>query len=721
VSVHTLYRLRTGDRPRKGLTYRMVITGGVMILLKIGTFALLFVAIIHLQSAGKVASHSAEVLASANRLEKLIVDLETGARGYILTGNQRFLRSWNSARAALPGQAAELERISAADSAQQGARARQVVGLASGYLNDYSVRLVDTERTDPAAARTRVVSGEGEQRLAALRDGLAGFENAQRDISAAKERHYNRAAREAIITAAASALASVSLIFLLITYLTGAIVHPVRRASKMAGRLAEGDLTVRMPETSPGEIGMLENNFNRMADTLQASGDQLSRVAEEQGALRRVATLVARGVSPAELFSAVAAELGGVLGADYTQIARFEPDDTATMVGVWNAPGIPVLMPPLDGHWPVEDETIAAEVLRTGRPARMSDYENNPSVIGGWVARQGIRYVVGCPVKVEGSIWGVMLIYSLRTEPRPGFTEDRMLEFVELVGTAIANAQGRSELLASRARVVAASDESRRRIERNLHDGAQQQLVSLGLRLRAAEAAVEPWQRDLREQLSATVKGLASVLEELQEISRGLDPAILTRHGLGPALRSLARRSSVPVDLKLHLDRRLPEQVEVAIYYTLAEALTNVAKYARASMVDVELRLEETTVRLSVHDDGIGGADLAGGSGLVGLRDRVEALGGRIKIVSPAGQGTTLLADLPVGPPSAAGVRYPAANWSRDCQAACSLVPDPWQRPVLTMTRSSDRVVSGPKRVFGPLSMPCMAPFADDMISVLTK
>jgi signal transduction histidine kinase len=278
----------------------------------------------------------------------------------------------------------------------------------------------------------------------------------------------------------------------------------------------------------------------------------------------------------------------------------------------------------------------------------MTDYADVTGEIGTWVRSHGIRHVVGCPVSVEGRTWGAMIIFSHEAEPRAGVTEDRMLDFVKLVSTAIANAQGRSELLASRARVVAASDESRRRIERNLHDGAQQQLVSLGLRLRAVEATVPPGQAELRTELSSTVQSLSAILEDLHEISRGLDPSILTRNGLRPALKSLARRSAVPVELDVRVCRRLPEQVEVAMYYTVSEALTNVAKYAHASEVDIELRLEDEVARLSVHDDGVGGAHFGGGSGLVGLRDRVEALGGGIHVVSPSGGGTSLIVDIPV-------------------------------------------------------------------------
>jgi signal transduction histidine kinase len=448
----------------------------------------------------------------------------------------------------------------------------------------------------------------------------------------------------------AAGTGSLLLIVFFITYLTRVVVRPVRRASIMAGELAAGDLAVRMPETSPGEIGVLERMFNTMAGSMETSRDTIRAVAEEQGALRRVATLVARGVSPSEIFAAVAGEVGCVLGVDHAAIVRFEPDDTATVVGHWSDPGVPKIMPPLGGRWPIEDKTLAARVRRTGRPARRTYLEQGGDAIGNWMRSHGIRYVVGCPVNVKGRAWGVMVIYSLKAELKPGRTERRMIAFVEHIATAIANAQAHSDLLASRARVVAASDESRRRIERNLHDGAQQQLVTLGFKLRMVEAAMAPCQQQLKEQLSSTVQGLTSVLEDLQEISRGIIPPILRKNGLPPAIRSLARRSPVPVTLDVHVDGRLPEPITVAIYYTVSEALTNVAKYAHASAVEVRLTVQDTAVRLSVRDNGIGGAHIGSGSGLVGLKDRIEALDGRIEVLSPTGGGTSLLVDIPTEP-----------------------------------------------------------------------
>jgi signal transduction histidine kinase len=210
----------------------------------------------------------------------------------------------------------------------------------------------------------------------------------------------------------------------------------------------------------------------------------------------------------------------------------------------------------------------------------------------------------------------------------------------------------RDQLAASRARVIAAADESRRRIERDLHDGAQQQLVTLALALRRAETKIPTGLDELRADVGRVARGLNYALQELREMSRGIHPALLTLRGLSPALEALGDRSNVLVELDLHCECRFPEQVEAAAYYIVSEALTNASKHAAAARAWVSLHVEEDTLYLSVRDDGVGRADPTRGSGLIGLRDRVEALGGTIEIDSPAGRGTRIDVAIPVPPPS---------------------------------------------------------------------
>jgi signal transduction histidine kinase len=371
------------------------------------------------------------------------------------------------------------------------------------------------------------------------------------------------------------------------------------------------------------------------------------RLAEEQAALLRVAGLVAHGVPPAEVFTAVVTELGRLLGASHTLLVRHDCDGMMTVVAAWCARGEAGVAPPIGSRWSVEEDSVAGLVVRTGKPVRNTSYENVSSDLARWMKSQGVRSGVGGPIVVEGRLWGVTVAMSC-AEPPPENTEDRLLRFNELVAAAIANTDSRAELVASRARVVAAADEARRRIERDLHDGAQQRLLSLALNLLQAQAEVPVGRSNLKDLLSQSVRDVKDILDDLREISQGLHPAILAQGGLAPALGMLASRSAIPVRLNVHDHRRLPERVEVAVYYLVSEALTNAAKHADASLVNVDLRVEDGMVRLSIDDDGIGGAALRAGSGLIGLRDRVEALGGTSQIISPTGQGTSLHVGIPV-------------------------------------------------------------------------
>jgi signal transduction histidine kinase len=371
----------------------------------------------------------------------------------------------------------------------------------------------------------------------------------------------------------------------------------------------------------------------------------LARLAEEQAALRRVATLVARGVPPKEVFAAVTEEPGRLLSVEYAAMGRYEPDGTITVVAVWGRTGDPV---PVGGWWTLGGKNVATLVFETGRPARIDNYADASGPLGVTAPEAGLGSRVGTPVIVEGRLWGVMTVSSRPEQPLPADIEARLAKFTELVATAIANAESRGELMASRTRIVAASDETRKRIERDLHDGTQQRLVSLGLELRAAQATVPPQLGELDGALSRVAEGLAGVFDELREISHGIHPAMLSEGGLQPALNALCRRSVLPVELSLHTERPLPEPVEVAVYYVVSEALTNAAKHAHASVVTVELDTHDAILRLAIRDDGIGGADLSQGSGLLGLRDRIEALGGTLQVTSPAGNGTTLLIEVPL-------------------------------------------------------------------------
>jgi signal transduction histidine kinase len=381
--------------------------------------------------------------------------------------------------------------------------------------------------------------------------------------------------------------------------------------------------------------------------------EELRRVADEQAALRRVATLVARAAPPAAVFAAVAEEVGRLLSADATGLARYDANDTFTVVASWTATGETA---PLGDPLPLDELTILTRVRDTGRAERMDPDAYASGGVRSVAASLGIRSSVAAPITVEGRPWGAIGVASTGEEPPPQGTEERLGGFAELVATAIAQAESQAELTASRARVVATADETRRRIERDLHDGAQQRLVTLALQVRGAQERVPAEAGELRAELDDVAGGITEVLDEVREMARGIHPAILAQGGLGPALKSLARRSTLPVTLDVRSEERLPVPVEVGAYYVVSEALTNAAKHAHASGVAVEVEAVDGIVRVSVSDDGVGGADFARGSGLVGLKDRVEALGGRIDIASAPDGGTAIRVELPLsGEPESPG------------------------------------------------------------------
>jgi len=799
----------------------MLLASGLLMVILGATFAVLLVAIDDLRAAARTAQASEEVLATANELQRLVIDLETGVRGFVLTGEDQFLAPWDTARRSLPVRAAALERQSAADPEQQ-RRARQLTLAANAYVEQYAAPLVEAVRRGDPAARNVAATLDGKRRVDAMRAGFDAFIETERRLAQAQQARSDQAARRAVAAAAGGLAVSLLLVLIFAGYLTRAIVQPVLQAAQMAVRLAGGNLSTRMPATGVAEIGQLERAFNDMAGSLERSRDDLAALATEQAALRRVATLVARGVSPDELLARVAEEVGTLLEADMTTMVRFGPGGRAELVA---AAGDTTDLIPVGTTWDLTGPWAVTQVWRTGRSARFDDYEHasgpagevvhragvrssvaSPIVVEGrrwgamvvlsraeplpsgtevrmadftelvavaianaearaqlrriveeqsalrrvatlvaragspqvvfeavtrevgllcdadlarmeryepdgtvtgvaaWsrvpvelavgtrfglngvsiargvqqtggpvrvdsfpaddtgaIAREaralGIRSSVGCPIVVGGRLWGVMAASTKREEPFLPDTEAQIAEFTELVATAVENAESRAELAASRARVVAAADETRRRLERDLHDGAQQRLVSLALRLRTAAATAPPDLQEVHQELAGIGTELDEILGDLRELSRGIHPAILSEGGLGPALRTLARRSSIPVQLQVGMEGRLPERVEVTAYYVVAEALTNAAKHASASAVQVDVDRADGVVRLAIRDDGVGGANPARGSGLIGLKDRVEGTGGTLRVESRPGEGTSLLVELPVdtGPSPDAG------------------------------------------------------------------
>jgi signal transduction histidine kinase len=347
--------------------------------------------------------------------------------------------------------------------------------------------------------------------------------------------------------------------------------------------------------------------------------------------------VVAQGAAPEDVFITVAAEVAELLNADLTLIGRYELDASFSYLAAGGS-----IQEPLEDRLMLGGENLATKILGSGQPEWL-DYDTATGPIAVFGRRLGLRNAAGTPILVDGRIWGAMFACWTRRREITSETIERLSHFTELVAAAIANTQTRSALIESRARVVAAGDEIRRRIERDLHDGAQQRLVTLALKMRSSEIQIPPELADLFREVAS---GLVEILSDIRELSRGIHPAALSRAGLASALRTLGNRAPLPVEVAVQLSGRPPQQIETAVYYVVSEALTNVAKHAQASHATVDVGDAAGVLRVAVSDDGIGGADFSQGSGLLGIRDRVDALGGTMTVISLA-SGTTLVIELP--------------------------------------------------------------------------
>jgi signal transduction histidine kinase len=368
--------------------------------------------------------------------------------------------------------------------------------------------------------------------------------------------------------------------------------------------------------------------------------ERLERLLKEQAALRRVAMLVARDAPARVIFESVCEEVAAVLGVTTTNLVRYEDDGTASVVGAWAQEGAP-LMPVASIPLPLDGGTVAPRVQRSGRTVRIDDYGGLDDVLARRLREVGIRSAVGAPIVVAGRLWGAVIAADARPYHLPADAEQRLSTFAQLITDALANTDAREQLAASRARILKAGDEERRRLGRDLHDGAQQQLVSAVISLQLAQKRWSDRGR-ARQLVDDALEHAQAAIGDLRELAAGIHPSVLTDRGLHAALETLGSRAPVPVELITQLPDRLPMSVETTAYFLVAEALTNVGKYARASRASVTVEVTGDELDIEVLDDGVGGADPAAGSGLRGLADRVAALQGTLDVTSPPGRGTRI-------------------------------------------------------------------------------
>jgi signal transduction histidine kinase len=387
-------------------------------------------------------------------------------------------------------------------------------------------------------------------------------------------------------------------------------------------------------------VGMLASQAQRRAES---SEEARADLAAEQAALRRVATLVAQESPPEEVFLAVAEEVGQMLGVADTIMFRYESDGTATNVADWGEGHDPLIA--FGRSFRLDGDNVTSMVRRTGRPARVDDYAGAGGALASAVRNSGVRASVGCPIVVDGRLWGVM-IAAARDAPMPADSESRIEKFTELIATSIANIQAREELAASRARILAATDEERRRMVRDLHDGAQQRLVHTVITLKQARGALARGDDGAGAFVTEALEQEETAMVELRELAHGILPSALSFGGLRAGVEALAARMPVPVEIEVS-EARFPTAVEATAYFVVAEALTNVAKHAHAHRASVTADINDDGLRIEVADDGTGMADPMG-HGLLGLADRLASSEGALQVLSAPGEGTKVIAKVPL-------------------------------------------------------------------------
>jgi PAS domain S-box-containing protein len=401
---------------------------------------------------------------------------------------------------------------------------------------------------------------------------------------------------------------------------------------------AGGGSSVRLPLDAETRLSQF-TELLAMAIANTQTREELRRLADEQSALRRLATLVAEGAQPAVVFDAVCQETGRLFEVTTVNLAHFTSDGFNLTMAGWSLHDVHL---PTGTRLPLEGDSINVLVRDTAAPGRFDSYEGASGELAALLRKRGVRSEVGAPVVVDGRVWGALIAGTDDPEPLPAGLEQRLSSFAELIATAISNATTQTELIASRTRIVEAADEQRRQVVRDLHDGAQQRLVEAVMTLQLAQARGE----DL-PLVAEGVEHVRAAIGELRELARGIHPALLTHRGLAAAVEALTHRTPVPVEVEIPNDR-YPPSVESAAYFVVAEALTNVTKYANAAAARVTATSTEDWLILTIEDDGVGGARASAGSGLSGLYDRIAALNGTLDVDSLVGGGTRIRAEIPL-------------------------------------------------------------------------
>lgn len=628
-----------------GLTAQLVLACALLALLIASAFLFLLDAVRDEAASSRGARRVRAEMATGDELERQFLQLDRQALAFGLTGDPASVVAWDAARATYLSGLGELGSNIQDD--RMAAQVGAIAAASEAYLDDVLRPIIRATEHDQSPERIESLMRRATAGSATVLHLFDEYRAGEARLLDERTGGSDDATSRAAIAALLGIAGSVALVGAFVVYLVRRVLQPLRRAATMADRLAGGDLAVRLDADGPGEIGQLERSFNTMGSALEGGRDRLIALADEQAALHRVASLVATSAKPEEVFAAVVAEVDALIDSESTVLLHFDDSGTASMVASrQRIPG----GRPIGATWRYEHDELIESFIDPNRPVHAGSIAAARGPTAELLRARGVRSLVGAPITVEDRVWGAVIASWTSEVDDPNERGHKVGEFTELVGAAIANVDSRNELAASRARIVAAADEARRRIERDIHDGAQQRLIALTLDLRLAEMSVPDEAVATRRDLARLGESLSEAVDSLQEIARGIHPAILSHGGLTPAIENLVRRTSVPTTFSSSGERRLDQAVEVAVYYFVSEALTNVARHAEAVSASVEVDVGDDEIRIVVRDDGVGGADPAQGSGLIGLQDRIAAVGGVVDLDSRPGGGTTVTARVPLAP-----------------------------------------------------------------------
>ncbi|MEU0556525.1 GAF domain-containing protein [Dactylosporangium sp. NPDC006015] len=591
------------------------------------------------------AEHTAEAedqaRSAVTALALLVTDAEAARCGLAATGDQLFRTRLASSLDVIPRRERELQRSVTHDPVKV-MLLRQINLYLNEYLSNYLAPALATSRSGGPATVSNAIMLAARRHadlIGSRLDRLLELVNRSTVRARARaETHSNMG----ILAGVVLPLFSLVALVLMRRHAT-AVAGSVRNLEAAAVKIADGELTIRVPEDGPAETSRFQHAFNNMVSALAQHRHTLNEKIAEQSALRSAGTPAAGVQTPQAVFDAVTEQAGILFRTDLADLLHVDPDGTASVVATWSHAQWDL---PADEQVRLEPEGMAAQVLRSGRAVRLT-HPGTPAPAWQRPARFGLQAAIGVPVIAAGRAWGVLRLMSRRPETLPETVTSRATPFTDLVAVAVADHQARTDSAEARTRIMFAADETRRTIERKLHDGPQQRLTASLWALQTLDAQIPANLTELHAQVSMLTARMSTALDDLATIARDVHPAILSQRGLPSAIRSLARRTPVPVETTLDLPARPDEQVEIGMYHMVAEALALANNHPHTTLVNIEASVRSGRLLLHIEMNGMRTGDVASGPELVRIRDRVEALGGAMTLESSPERDIRLFIDVP--------------------------------------------------------------------------